>query len=122
MKVASVQKTRGSHPFPTTPNGGYMSTGVLVRVIILAALVIGVLSTGFSIVSQAKEGRRPVLITDDCEPVSFNATFPGSCAGKGKTTFEKFIAQLTQHQNAFLWMFAPRESTVPVGKTLGLGN
>jgi hypothetical protein len=99
-----------------------MSKGLLVRVTILAALVIGVLSTGFSIVTQAKEGHRPVLITDDCEPASFNATFPGSCVGNGKTTFGKFIAQLTQHQNAFLWMFAPRESTVPVGKTLGLGN
>src|SRR5262245_1564177 len=57
-----------------------------------------------------------------CEPVSFNAAFPGACTGNGNTTFDKFIAQLTQHQNAFLWMFAPRQSTLPVGKTRGLGN
>jgi hypothetical protein len=100
-----------------------MSRSVVVRVTILAALSIGLLSSAFSIVSKAKEGNRPVLITDDCDPVSFNAQFgPGTCLGNGKTTFDKFIAQLTQHQDAFLWMFAPRESTVPVGKTLGLGN
>jgi hypothetical protein len=99
-----------------------MSRSTLVRVTVLAALAIGLLSSGSSIVSQAKEGNRPVLITDDCEPVSFNAVFPGACVGSGKTTFDKFIAQITQHQNAFLWMFAPRESTLPVGKTLGLGN
>jgi hypothetical protein len=80
------------------------------------------LSSGSSIVSQAKEGNKPVLITDDCEPNSFNVPFPGACAGSGKTTFDKFIEQVTQHQKASLWMFAPRESTVPVGKTLGLGN
>jgi hypothetical protein len=94
---------------------------MLVRVTILAALAV-VLLSGFSIISHAKEGNRPVLITDDCEPVSFNAAFPGACKGSGKTTFDKFIAQLTQHQNAFLWMFAPRDSTVPAGKTLSLGN
>jgi hypothetical protein len=98
-----------------------MSKSNLVRITILLTIAI-TLSLGFSIVSNAKGGNRPVLISDDCEPVSFNLAFPGACAGNGKTTFDKFIAQLTQHQNAFLWMFAPRESTVPVGKTLGLGN
>jgi hypothetical protein len=91
-------------------------------VTILAALAVGLLSFGFSIISQAKEGNKPILITDDCEPTSFNVPFPGACVGSGKTTFDKFIGQLSQHQNAFLWMFAPRDSTVPVGKTLGLGN
>jgi hypothetical protein len=99
-----------------------MSGSKLVRVTILAALAMGLLSSALLNVNQAKEGSRPVLITDDCEPLSFNAVFPGACVGSGKTTFDKFIGQLTQHQNAFLWMFAPRESTVPVGKTLGLGN
>src|SRR5215471_7774945 len=102
--------------------GEFMTGSKLVRVTILAALAIGLLSSGFSVVNQAKEGTKPILITDDCEPLSFNVPFPGSCVGSGKTTFDKFIAQVTQHQNAFLWMFAPRESTVPVGKTLGLGN
>jgi hypothetical protein len=99
-----------------------MSGSKLVRATILAALAMGLLSSALLNVNQAKEGSKPVLITDDCEPLSFNAVFPGACVGSGKTTFDKFIAQLTQHQNAFLWMFAPRESTVPVGKTLGLGN
>src|SRR5262245_4470573 len=99
-----------------------MSISMLVRVTFVAALVISLLASGFSLVSHAKEGNKPVLITDDCEPVSFNLAFPGSCSGTGNTTFDKFIAQLTQHQNAFRWMFAPRESTVPLGKTLGLGN
>jgi len=98
-----------------------MSKSNLVRITILLTIAI-TLSFGFSIVSNAKDGNRPVLISDDCEPASFNVPFPGACTGNGKTTFDKFIAQLTQHQNAFLWMFAPRESTVPVGKTLSLGN
>ena len=99
-----------------------MSGNTLIRLTILAPIIISLIASGFSIVSHAKEGRKPVLITDDCEPVSFNLAFPGSCSGSGKTTFDKFIAQLTEHQNAFRWMFAPRESTMPVGKTLGLGN
>jgi len=99
-----------------------MSRGLLVRIIVVSLIAIASMSSMFSIVSHAKEGLRPVLITDDCEPASFNRAFPGACSGSGKTTFDKFLAQLTQHQNAFLWMFAPRESTVPVGKTLGLGN
>src|SRR5262245_39092490 len=98
-----------------------MSKSNVVRITILLTIAI-TLSFGFSIVSNAKGGNRPVLITDDCEPASFNVPFPGACVGNGKTTFDKFIAQLTLHQEAFLWMFAPRESTVPVGKTLGLGN
>jgi len=102
--------------------GEFMTGSKLVRVTILAALATGLLSSGFSVVNQAKEGSKPILITADCEPLSFNVPFPGACVGSGKTTFDKFIAQVTQHQNAFLWMFAPRESTVPVGKTLGLGN
>jgi hypothetical protein len=99
-----------------------MSKSNLVRVTAIAALAIS-LFFGFSILSNAQQrGNRPILITDDCEPISFNLAFPGACAGNGKTTFDKFIAQITQHHNAFLWMFAPRESTVPVGKKLNLGN
>jgi hypothetical protein len=98
-----------------------MSKSNLVRITMLVAIAIS-LFVGLSIVINAKAGSRPVLISDDCEPISFNLAFPGSCVGSGKTTFDKFIAQLTQHQSAFLWMFAPRESTVPVGKTLSLGN
>src|SRR5215475_4325927 len=98
-----------------------MSKSNVVRITILLTIAI-TLSFGFSIVTNAKGGNRPILISDDCEPASFNRVFPGVCVGSGKTTFDKFIAQLTQHQNAFLWMFAPRESTVPIGKTLSLGN
>jgi len=98
-----------------------MSKTSLVRITMVVAIAM-CLFLGFSIVSNAKGGNRPILITDDCEPISFNLVFPGVCVGSGKTTFDKFISQLTQHQNAFLWMFAPRESTVPVGKTLNLGN
>ena len=74
-----------------------MSKSNLVRITILVAIAI-TLSFGFSIVSNAKGGNRPILITDDCEPASFNVPFPGACVGNGKTTFDKFIAQLTQHE------------------------
>jgi hypothetical protein len=100
-----------------------MSKTTLLRITVLAALAVGLMSSASSIVSQAKEGKKPVLITDDCEPISFNARVgAGTCVGDGKTTFDTFIAEVTQHHRAFLWMFAPRDSTVPFGKTLGLGN
>jgi hypothetical protein len=52
-----------------------MSGNTLIRVTILAPIVISLIASGFSIVSHAKEGKKPVLITDDCEPVSFNLAF-----------------------------------------------
>jgi hypothetical protein len=93
-----------------------------VRIAILAALAAGLLASTFSIVGKAKDGNKPILISDDCEPVTFNAAFPNVCTATGNTTFDKFIAQLTRNQVAPLWKFAPGESTVPVGKTLSLGN
>src|SRR5262249_16333971 len=47
--------------------GEFMTGSKLVRVTILAALAKGLLSSGFSVVNQAKEGSKPILITDDCE-------------------------------------------------------
>jgi hypothetical protein len=99
-----------------------MSRITLFRVTIGAALAIGSL-LGSSVVSNATGVSRPIMLHDDCDPATFNAAAgPGTCVGSGKTTFDKFIAQLTQHQTAFLWFFAPGQSAVPVGQMLKLGN
>src|ERR1041384_8274900 len=101
--------------------GEGMSKSKVVRIATIVALA-AIMVVRFSTVTAAKGETRQILITDDCEPVSFNAVFPGVCSGNGKTTFDKFIAQLTKHENAFLWMFTPREATVKVGETLSFGN
>ncbi len=99
-----------------------MSRSILVRATIGAALAIGSL-LGSSIVSNATGVSKPIMLTDDCDPATFNAAVgPGTCVGSGKTTFDTFIAQLMQHQTAFLWFFAPRQSAAPVGQMLKLGN
>src|SRR4029453_15526551 len=74
--------------------GGFMSGSKLVRVTILAALAMVLLSSALLNVNQAKEGSKPVLITDDCEPLSFNAVFPGACVGRGKKNFIKSLQSL----------------------------
>ena len=97
-----------------------MSRITLFRVTIGAALAIGL---GFSVASNATGVSRPIMLHDDCDPATFNAAAgPGTCVGSGKTTFDKFIGQLMQHQTAFLWFFAPGQSAVPVGQMLKLGN
>src|SRR5262245_52670548 len=89
-----------------------MSRSILVRVTIGAAIAAGLLF-GSSIVSNATGVSRPIMLHDDCDPTTFNATVgPGTCIGSGKTTFDKFIAQVMQHQTAFLWFFAPGQSGV----------
>ena len=43
----------------------------------------------------AKSDHKTVVISDDCEPVTFNAAVgPGTCVGNGRTTFAEFRATL----------------------------
>jgi hypothetical protein len=54
-----------------------------------------------------------VLIKDDCDPATFNAAVgPGTCVGDGETTFQDFIAQVTEDQSADDWEFDPDELDV----------
>jgi hypothetical protein len=71
-------------------------------------------STGIS-------GDKAVMIRDDCDPTTFNAVVgPGTCVGRGKTTFATFVAEITAHGRAPLWRFTPEAADVPVGNALSL--
>jgi plastocyanin len=61
-----------------------------------------------------------VLMLDECDPATFDAATgdPNACVGNGRVTFQKFIAQLQEHQRARAWRFAPRSLRVREGSTL----
>ena len=63
---------------------------------------------------------RAVRMLDDCDPTSFDAALqdPNACVGKGKTTFDKFIAELTRSQVAQKWRFQPNHVELDRGATL----
>ena len=67
-----------------------------------------------------RDGARTVRILDDCDPASFDAALqsPNACVGKGKTTFDKFIAELTRSQVAQKWRFQPNHVELDRGATL----
>jgi plastocyanin len=66
---------------------------------------------------------RQVQIRDDCDPTTFNAVVgPGTCAGKGKTTFADFVAELTATQTAKRWVFKPSEAGARAGQMVVATN
>jgi len=57
-----------------------------------------------------------VLISDDCDSVSFNAGIaPGTCAKAGATTLTAFSAELNANHSVAAWNFTPTALTVTVG-------
>ncbi|HKW47648.1 MAG TPA: hypothetical protein VJN70_09385 [Gemmatimonadaceae bacterium] len=67
-----------------------------------------------------REDARTVRMHDDCDPASFDAALqnPNACIGKGKTTFDTFIAELTRSQVAQKWRFQPKHIELERGATL----
>lgn len=67
---------------------------------------------------------RSVRMLDDCDPASFDAALqdPNACVGKGKTTFDKFVAELTRSQVAQKWRFQPNHIELDRGATLTAVN
>ncbi len=67
--------------------------------------------------------RKRVLIKDDCDPATFNAAIgPGTCQGKGETTFGEFIAELQEDRAVDEWTFKPDELKVRAGATISVKN
>ena len=54
----------------------------------------------------AIEGEKKFRMYDDCDPVTF-ATVPGGCIGNGHTTFQEFIEELEETQDAHKWRNQP---------------
>jgi len=70
-----------------------------------------------------ERGRNRVLIKDDCDPATFNAAIgPGTCVGKGETTFSEFIAELQEDRAVDDWTFDPDELSVVAGAKVTVKN
>jgi len=67
--------------------------------------------------NEDRDDSRTVRMFDDCDPASFDAALhdPNACIGKGKTTFDRFIAELTRSQVAQKWRFDPQHVEVEKG-------
>ena len=67
--------------------------------------------------NEDRDDSRTVRMLDDCDPASFDAALhdPNACVGRGKTTFDRFIAELTRSQVAQKWRFDPQHVEVEKG-------
>ena len=71
----------------------------------------------------AVQGDKKFRMYDDCEPTSFNAVLgDGACIGNGKTTFDDFIAELAETQDAHKWRNQPSQSHLNVGRPTEIEN
>lgn len=71
----------------------------------------------------AVQGDKKIRLYDDCEPTSFNAVLgDGTCIGRGKTTFDEFIAELEETQDAHKWRNQPSAMHVNVGRPTFIEN
>lgn len=93
--------------------GGFVSTALLA-----VAVAVGMLATPAYV--GAAESPRVVKfeIRDDCDPATFNAAIgPGTCIGKGDTTFARFVAVVTREHREPQWRFVPDRASMTVGQS-----
>ena len=74
-------------------------------------------------VSQALagEGQRPVVMTDGCDPESFEAAGV-TCVRPGGVTFQRFVDLLGKHGTVGAWRFSPGVLDTGVGQGLLIVN
>lgn len=71
----------------------------------------------------AIEGDKKVRLQDDCDPATFNAVLgDGACVGNGHTTFDEFIGELQQTQDAHKWRNQPSEMHLNAGRPTFIEN
>ena len=71
----------------------------------------------------AVQGDKKFRMYDNCEPTSFNAELgDGACIGNGTTTFDEFIAELEETQDAHEWRNQPSQSHLNVGRPTIIEN
>lgn len=63
-------------------------------------------------------------IYDSCDPATFNAVFndPTICIKQGHVPFDRFIAELTQTQQAAQWRFGPQNVELNSGENVFARN
>jgi len=69
----------------------------------------------------AVQGDKKFRMYDDCDPVTF-AGVPGGCIGNGHTTFDEFIEELIQTQDAHKWRNQPEQAHLNVGRPTLIEN
>ena len=96
--------------------------GISVITLILTAMLSTVVV--HSAAGKARSELKPVvLISDDCDAATFNATFgPGTCVGEGTTTVAQFLAEFGKVGHVFGWDFTPHHQTVRRGDEITLAN
>jgi len=74
--------------------------------------------------STARSEAERVDMLDDCDPATFDAALGrGTCVGKGETTFQQFIAELTATKAAEEWKFEDdRFDVKPGGQILAVNR
>jgi hypothetical protein len=71
----------------------------------------------------AIEGEKKFRMYDDCEPTTFNAVLgAGACIGNGHTTFQEFIEELEETQDAHKWRNQPSQAHLNVGRPTLIEN
>ena len=71
----------------------------------------------------AVQGDKKIRMYDDCEPTSFNEVLgPGTCVGKGHTTFTEFIDELAATQDVHTWRNQPSAMQINVGRPTVIEN
>jgi len=84
-----------------------------------AAVALLSLSAG----ADAVQGDKKIRMYDDCDPASFNeALGPGTCVGNGHTTFDEFIEELDETQDAHAWRNQPSAMKVNIGRPTVVEN
>jgi hypothetical protein len=71
----------------------------------------------------AVQGDKKIRMYDDCDPATFNAVLgDGACIGNGHTTFDAFIGELADTQDAHAWRNQPSAMKVNVGRPTFIEN
>lgn len=90
---------------------------------VIGAAFAAVALLSLTVGAGAIQGDKKIRMYDDCEPTSFNAVLgEGACIGNGHTTFDEFIAELAETQDAHKWRNQPSQMHVNVGRPTIIEN
>jgi hypothetical protein len=71
----------------------------------------------------AFQGDKKFRLLDDCDPATFNEVLgDGACVGNGHTTFDEFIQELEETQDAHKWRNQPNQAHLNVGRPTVIEN
>lgn len=71
----------------------------------------------------AVQGDKKIRMYDDCDPATFNDVLgAGACIGNGHTTFDEFIEELEETQDAHAWRNQPKAMKVNIGRPTFIEN